>query len=218
MVNRIEGLYSRVGKLESGKVDKDEIAHLKGGADLANLKAALEAKIAQMVPHAELAQLRKMLKEKANAEKTGHELTNLNDRMAGYEALLKQINDEMEAFAKALAEVQDTIKSIQFTKPDVIAGTRHINCLVCGRSDRGEIILGKPKREKYVIQRRNSQIITGPDDDDMYRHVTPHTARGEARKVVLPNIKKKLSQMRSETMPEDMASSYDVDNFHMTPK
>ena len=52
----------------------------------------------------------------------------------------------------------------------------------------------------------------------MYRHVTPHTARGEARKVVLPNIKKKLSQMRSETMPEDMASSYDVDNFHMTPK
>ena len=89
MNSRIEGLYPRVAKLEGAKVDRDEIAHLKGGADLANLKNALEAKIAQMVPHAELAQLRKMMKEKANAEKTGHELTNLNDRMAGYEALLK---------------------------------------------------------------------------------------------------------------------------------
>lgn len=113
--------------------------------------------------------------------------------MAGYEALLKQINDEMEAFAKALAEAQDTMKNIQFMKPDVIAGTRNINCLVCGRSDRGEIILGKPKREKYVVQRRNSQIVGAADEDELYRHVTPHTARGEARKVVLPNIKKKLA-------------------------
>ena len=43
-----------MAQLEGGKVDRDEIAHLKGGADLANLKNALEAKIAQMVPHAEL--------------------------------------------------------------------------------------------------------------------------------------------------------------------
>ncbi len=171
-----------------------------------------------MVPHAELAQIRKTLKDKANAEKTGRELGNLDQRMAGYEALLHQINNEMEAFAKALAEAQETMKNIQFMKPDVIAGTKGINCLVCGRSDRGEIILGKPKREKYVVQRRNSQIVTPTTDEDLYRHATPQTARGDARRVMLPNIKKQIALARNEsaaTVPDD---SYDVDHFHMTPK
>ena len=105
LASRMEGLVSRVALLEANKVDRDEIAHWKGGTDLADLKKQLEAKIAQMVPHAEIAQIRKQLKEKANADKTAAELTAINQRMAGYEALLKQMNDEMEAFAKALAEM-----------------------------------------------------------------------------------------------------------------
>ncbi len=32
--------------VEANKVDRDEVAHLKGGADLANLRRALEEKIA----------------------------------------------------------------------------------------------------------------------------------------------------------------------------
>ena len=45
LASRMEGLVSRVALLEANKVDRDEIAHLKGGTDLADLKKQLEAKI-----------------------------------------------------------------------------------------------------------------------------------------------------------------------------
>ena len=40
----------------------------------------------------------------------------------------------MEAFAKALKQTQDFIDSIGYNKSEILAGTKGMNCLVCGRN------------------------------------------------------------------------------------
>lgn len=66
----------------------------------------------------------------------------------------------MEAFARALRNTQDFIDVLGFNKSEILAGTKGMNCLVCGRNELGTVILNTPSRRKS--ERNSRPPSSGP--------------------------------------------------------
>ena len=52
---------------------------------------------------------------------------------------------EVEKVMKMLKICQTQIGELSLSQSDILAGTRSVNCLVCGRNEIGNVILNSPE-------------------------------------------------------------------------
>lgn len=178
--------------------------------DLDGALRAMETKINKIRPEGDIRALQRAIKTKAPLDDTSATLTTHELKIKNFDAILSQINEEMEAFAKALRSTQDFIDVLGFNKSEILAGTKGMNCLVCGRNELGTVILNSPQRRKSGGTSRppSSGPIFPPPSPSAFEVpadstgpslvVTPRdTARG---KMTVPSLKKKIQFVRNESV------------------
>ncbi len=132
---------------------KEAIDRLRG--DMARLRSefdaglrGLDAKIGRPKPEGDIKAIHRALKTKAPLDETTATLSMHDRRMKNVDSVLKQMNEEMESFARALRNTQDFIDALSFNKSQIIAGTKGMNCLVCGRNELGTVVLNTPNKRR----------------------------------------------------------------------
>ncbi len=109
---------------------------------------AVEAKAKKLNCEPEVRKLAQRLASKAGQEETAAALRQAEMKLEAVEDTMKTFIIEVEKVARLVRHSQAQIGELTLSQSDILAGTRSVNCLVCGRNQVGSVILTSPEHRR----------------------------------------------------------------------